>query len=621
MLRQFGILLPYLHRYAPAYVLGAVCVLGSVALKLLIPEFLGGAIDDLRGLQEERSLVWTPEVARLVARGAISIFVAAVAVAVVRSASRLAILGTCRRVAHDLRNVLFDHLLRLSPSFYVRNPTGQVMSRCVNDMQNVQGLMGPVILYLAETLILFVIGLAMMLRIDPVLTAVGVAPFPVFLVVARRLAVRIQTRSREAQNSLARISAKVDESLSGQMVIKTMSLEGFDRERFHGHCREYRALNLGITRDRAVLIPLMMALTSLSTIVVLGLGGPKVAAGSMSLGDLVAMMLYLQMLAGPTRTLGFVISSLRRGASALERIAEILETEVTLVDPPAGSEQAIAGDQSGVEVRIEGLDVVHLPAAEQPHLSGSLPDRSPSEEGADVERRVLQGVNLRVAPGATLGVVGHTGAGKTTLVRALSRQLEVEPGTIFVGGADVTRVPLRELRSVIGCVPQDAFLFSASLAENVSLGRPEAGRDEVLAALAAARLEGDLDQLPDGIDTVVGERGVTLSGGQRQRTALARVLLLDPRLLILDDTLSAVDTETADAILGDLRAFAAQRTTILVAHRLATVQHADEIVVLDEGCIVERGSHARLLELGGRYAALWNSQQRRSGVGDGGETR
>jgi len=614
MFHELRLLRPYLSRYWAYFAGGLVLIVGSLALRTVIPVWFGGAIDDLEGMAEAVELPADPQELRdLLLWKVLFIVVAAVVGGVVRMASRVVLLGVSRKAVHDVRNDLFDHLLELAPSFYTRTQTGHLMSRCVNDVQNVQGLLGPVFMYMVETLCLYVFALGWMWKVDPGLTVIALLPFPIFIELARRQALIIHTRSRDSQKKLGELSARVDESLSGQQVIKTMVLEDFDRERFEARATEYRGLNIEISRARARILPMMVGLGSLSTILVLAVGGPRTMRGEMTLGDLIMMMMFLQMMAHPTGTLGFVISSFQRGTAALGRLREIFDIPPALQDPPHVTEPAT--DEGSLVVR--DLTVRFPDPRDEPHLHESAAEL---EEVGSQERLVLDGVSFEAPAGTTIGIAGPTGSGKTTLLRVLARQQEVEPGRVFLDGEDLAEQRIDRVRRNVGFVPQETFLFSATLADNVALGEPGASRERIEEAVERARLAPDLPQLKDGLETMLGERGVNLSGGQRQRTALARVMLLQPQVLLLDDTLSAVDTHTADEILEELKTWMKGRTTIIVAHRLTTLRGADQILYLEDGRITERGTHEELMELGGRYQALYQRQERREareGAGDG----
>ena len=578
-LRRVG---PLYRRYRWSYLFGLAAILAAVALRISVPSIFGQSIDKLREAEGSPA----GELVSLAAKGAFAIGIVAVLGAIVRTASRLLVLGTSRCAVHDVRTQVMQRLVTLSPSYFQGQQTGQIMSRAVNDVQFVQSLLGPVFMYLSETAALYVVALIFMTSISVKLTVVALIPFPLFLWRARKLARGIQVHSRAAQDALGEISTRVEESLSGGMVVRGLAIEEFDFDRFRQRGQAYRDLNLQVTRARARLGAMMTMLAAFSTFVVLAVGGPMVLDESITPGEFVAMVFYLQLIAAPTGVLGFVISTLQRGAAALGRIGELLDTQPTLTAP--SNPQPVA--QGNGALRVAELTVVLENEKGQP-------------------RTVLDQVSIEVPPGGLLGVVGATGSGKSILLQALARQLEVDAGLVFIDGQDVTTLRPEELRAQIGYVPQEAFLFSASLADNVLLGRPDGDREVLQRAMTGSRLAQDIDQLPDGLETVVGERGLNLSGGQRQRAALARVLVMEPKLLLLDDPFSAVDAHTTDEILSGLAPFLEGRTTVLVAHRVATVAQADQVLVMEEGRVVEFGSPAELLARDGVYAALHRRQR------------
>jgi ATP-binding cassette subfamily B multidrug efflux pump len=567
---------------------GTLLLAATNALGLTIPWLLKGAIDSLRGLQASPGAP-AGDTIHLVTVTAALIAGTAVAQGIARTFSRILIFNAGRNVEYQLREDLFWHLCRMDPGFFRRNSTGDVMSRMTNDLSAVRMLFGPGILNVVNTAIVYVTGLWLLVHLSPWLTLIAVAPYPILIVTARLWSRVIYGASRAMQDQLGTLSTALQEDLAGIAVVKSYALEEARQAAFARQSEGYLERALALARARGGLTPLFALIGALGTLIVLWAGGREVIAGKMTLGSLVAFNAYLVYLSFPTIALGWILAVWQRGLAAWVRVRELLSTAPAISDAadPAGvSATAVPGEPS---VSIRALRVVR--------------------EG----RVILDDVSVDIAAGGTLAVVGPTGSGKTTLIDAVPRFLEVPRGVVFVGGRDVHDVPLGALRALIGYAPQEAFLFSASVGENVAFGLP-AGLDaeerarRVARAVEAAGLSADLSALPDGIETLVGERGVTLSGGQRQRVALARALAAEPAILILDDSLSSVDAQTERDILTRLGPILRGRTSILVSHRVAAVRRADLIVVMDEGRVAERGTHEQLLAAGGLYASLYREQ-------------
>jgi ATP-binding cassette, subfamily B, multidrug efflux pump len=561
---------------------GCLCLGATNALSLTIPWLIKGAIDALRGGARAAGGLHA-----LVVRNALLIAAFAVVQALIRTWSRIFIFNAGRNVEYRLRGDVFRHLLRLDAGFYRGHPTGDVMSRLTNDLGSVRAMFGPGLLNLCNTALVYATTVWLLVHLSPGLTLFALLPYPALLAGARLFSRKMYTASRSIQEQLGVMSTSIQEDLAGIAVIKHYTLEPTREAKFRALNDEYLTRSLALVRARGTLSPLFAVLGGAGTLIVLWAGGREVILGRMTVGGLVAFNAYLVLLSWPTIALGWIIGIWQRGIAGWVRVRELLETAPRIADAPLGPGAAVTIASPSIEAR----------------------DLSVEVDG----RRLLDGVSFSLPAGATLAIVGPTGAGKTTLVDALVRMHEVAPGAVTIGGCDLTQIPLATLRGEIGYAPQDAFLFSATVAENIGFGvaaRSDGTVDleRIKRAAEAAGLAPDLAIFPDGYDTLVGERGLTLSGGQRQRVALARALAAEPKILILDDSLSSVDAQTEREILTRLRPILAGRTSILIAHRLAAVKDADKILVIDRGRVVESGTHLELMGAGGLYASLYRTE-------------
>lgn len=567
----------YLRRNWRYYLGWFLIMLFYVAAFVSLPMAVGWAID---GLVD-------PEVGREeVVRRCWILFGLAVAGGVLRFFSRQMVFDAAREVEYEIRNDLFEHLLAQPQSFYRDWRTGDLMSRCVNDLNSVRLLLGPGLLSAAQSPILFVGAWIAMATYSVKLATLMMIPYPLFIVISRVVGARLFKRSLKAQQSLASLSNLVQENVAGIAVVKAYAMEDEQAARFAEANDHLRDRQLALVRASAAMpaVTGLLPAAGLGMALYVGLG--EIAAGRMETGALFSFTIFARVLTFPTLMLGYSVSLLQRGASAMQRIDELLSVEPTIADRPDGAPlDAIEG-----RIELRGLTVGF----------GGPEDPEP----------VLRDVSLEVPAGSSLGIVGPVGSGKSTLASAIPRLIELPDDQVFLDGVDVNRVPLATLRRSIAMVPQDSFLFSMPLRDNIAYGLPpEAPFEHVVTAARRAQLEDDVEELPRGYDTLVGERGVMLSGGQRQRTALARALALDPSILILDDTLSAVDAETERRIQAELDAVFQGRTVVVVASRVNSVRNLDQIVVLDGGRVVERGTHDGLMARRGLYHRLATQQE------------
>jgi ATP-binding cassette, subfamily B, multidrug efflux pump len=572
LFRNLRPLFPYMKKHRWAYAVGTLCIFFNNGVWILFPQVIRRAIDGLRaGITPHRLLIDT--LLLLAVAGTKAIF---------QFLTRWIVIGISREIEFDLRNDLFRHLETLSYSFYQRTRTGDIMARATNDLNAVRMLLGPAIMYSANTIVFTAGALAFMLSISPKLTMYAFLPLPVVSVTVQYFGRQIHERFERIQAMFSEISARAQENFSGARVIRAYVQEEPEIASFEASNREYIARSLKLVRLMGMLWPTLEIMLGFAIVLVLWLGGREVVAHRMTVGEFVAFNTYMVQLTWPVIALGWVINIFQRGTASMGRFNEILTAKPEIADEKK------------------------LLARNANEITGEIEFRNLNFDYDGVS--VLHNVNLRIPAGTSLAIVGPTGSGKTTLVSLIPRIYDAAAGAVLIDGRPIREFPLAMLRHSIGFVPQETFLFSESIRENIAFGVDHATDDEIHRAAQAANIADDIDSFPEKYRTIVGERGLTLSGGQKQRTAIARALIRDPRILVLDDALSSVDTQTEDRILNHLREVMRGRTTIFISHRVSTVRNADMIAVLHGGRIVEMGTHDELIEKNGYYTDLHNKQ-------------
>ena len=572
---QLGKLGTYLKPHWPQALTGVITLFIVNILGVWIPLLIRGGIDELQvTFSFNRVLYYV-----------LMVLLLASVMWVIRMASRILLFGVGRQVEFDLKQRIFQHLLQMEPAYFGRNTAGELISRATSDVDNIRRLLGFAILSLANTVFAYALTVPVMLSISIRLTIVSLVVYPLMLILVQSFSHRLRTQQLDVQERISRLSDLIQEDMSGISLIKIYAQEDNERQAFQQLNRNLLGANLTLAKTRNTLFPLLGGLASVSLLVILATGASAIAEGYLSVGDFVALLLYVERLVFPTALLGFTITAYQRGEVSIDRVEAILDAEPQIRD---------------------SLTLHPLPI-EQVRGQLQANDLSFTYPGSSIP--ALNQVNFTIYPGETIAIVGPIGSGKSTLANALPRLLNIGPGQLWLDGVDITDISLHDLRQAIAYVPQESFLFSTSIKNNIRYGSPLIELPEVQHAAKQAQINQEIQNFPKQYSTIVGERGITLSGGQRQRTALARALLVDAPVLVLDDALSSVDNRTATEILNALNAGTHQKTVLFISHQMSAAATADRIFVMDQGHIVQTGSHSELLQQAGLYRGLWEQHQ------------
>ncbi|HYM20464.1 MAG TPA: ABC transporter ATP-binding protein [Candidatus Kapabacteria bacterium] len=567
-------LLPYFKRYKSKYIWGILFTLFSAITQALVPWYLGAGVNSIQSATATSSsiVLYCLLVVGLSALSGYLFYLV-----------RQTIIVASRRVEYDLRNDFLKHILTLSMRYFQNTPQGEVMAYATNDINAVRNFVGPAIMYGADTISTFVCSLILMLLISPKLTLISLAPLPLMSIAVYMIGRRSHPLFDAVQAHYADITARATESISGSKVVKAYVREDFEQQTFDELSNGYYLKNMRLQKIQGLMMPAIFCFVGLSITILLFFGAPELISGSLKLGDVSRLIMYLGMLTWPFIGIGFVSGMVQRAVASMDRLNKVFDTKPDVSDSEITNRSVTS-------------------------INGDIEFRNVSFRYRDELPLVLRNINLRIPRGHTLAIIGKTGSGKSSFVQLIPRLYDVSEGEILIDGKDIRTIPVEVLRENIGMVQQESFLFSEALHDNISYSVESPETNAILNAARSAEIYKDIADFPQGFETMVGERGITLSGGQKQRTALARAIARDPKILILDDAMSAVDTATEERILGNLRNIMRGRTSIIISHRISTVKDADEIIVIDNGVIAERGSHSELLDQRGAYHDLYRKQ-------------